>query len=188
MVARCGGDIERLKTASRQLVRQWDGSAQRRLQAAHAGHDLRHRARDRVCQSIWTPFGSAPSYGAQPALAEELKSIHDSIRRRRTPSMGRSLAAKQVLAAIRHHGAGWLPGGMGARALPGHPGRSRDAGKRFGPRRLRSGTGPLLGWLITAVAALFGAPFWFDALQSIVRLKGAGPSPDEKATNRAASS
>jgi hypothetical protein len=46
----------------------------------------------------------------------------------------------------------------------------------------------LLGWLITAVAALFGAPFWFDALQSIIRLKGAGPSPDEKATNRAASS
>ena len=46
---------------------------------------------------------------------------------------------------------------------------------------------PLLGWFITAVAALFGAPFWFDMLQSIIRLKGAGPSPDEKA-NRAASS
>ena len=45
-----------------------------------------------------------------------------------------------------------------------------------------------LGWLITAFAALFGAPFWFDALQSIVRLKGAGPSPAEKADNRAASS
>jgi hypothetical protein len=47
---------------------------------------------------------------------------------------------------------------------------------------------PVLGWFITAVAALFGAPFWFDMLQSIVRLKGAGPSPDEKATNRAAAS
>jgi hypothetical protein len=46
----------------------------------------------------------------------------------------------------------------------------------------------LLGWFITAVAALFGAPFWFDALQSVVRLKGAGPSPAEKATNRAAAS
>jgi hypothetical protein len=44
----------------------------------------------------------------------------------------------------------------------------------------------LLGWLITAVAALFGAPFWFDALQSIVRLKGTGPSPDDKVTGRAA--
>ena len=46
----------------------------------------------------------------------------------------------------------------------------------------------LVGWLITAFATLFGAPFWFDALQSIIRLKGAGPSPDDKATKRAASS
>lgn len=46
----------------------------------------------------------------------------------------------------------------------------------------------VLGWLITAIAALFGAPFWFDTLQSIIRLKGAGPSPAEKATGRAASS
>ncbi len=45
----------------------------------------------------------------------------------------------------------------------------------------------LVGWLITAFATLFGAPFWFDALQSIVRLKGAGPSPDDKTTKRAAS-
>jgi len=44
----------------------------------------------------------------------------------------------------------------------------------------------LLGWFITAVAALFGAPFWFDTLQSIVRLKGTGPSPDDKVTGRAA--
>lgn len=43
-----------------------------------------------------------------------------------------------------------------------------------------------IGWAITAIATLFGAPFWFDALQSFVRLKGAGPSPDEKRTNAAA--
>jgi hypothetical protein len=46
----------------------------------------------------------------------------------------------------------------------------------------------LVGWLITAFATLFGAPFWFDALQSIIRLKGAGPSPEDKTTKRAASS
>ena len=45
----------------------------------------------------------------------------------------------------------------------------------------------LVGWLITAFATLFGAPFWFDALQSVIRLKGAGPSPGDKATKRAAS-
>ena len=42
------------------------------------------------------------------------------------------------------------------------------------------------GWLITAVSALFGAPFWFDTLQSLVRLKGAGPSPEEKDKGTAA--
>jgi hypothetical protein len=44
-----------------------------------------------------------------------------------------------------------------------------------------------VGWLITALAALFGAPFWFDLLQSFVRLKGAGPSPQEKKDGTAAS-
>ncbi|HTR16399.1 MAG TPA: hypothetical protein VMI52_05115 [Acetobacteraceae bacterium] len=44
----------------------------------------------------------------------------------------------------------------------------------------------ILGWLITALASLFGAPFWFDALQRVTRLKGTGPSPDEKADKTAA--
>jgi hypothetical protein len=30
------------------------------------------------------------------------------------------------------------------------------------------------GWLISAVATLFGAPFWFDSLQKFVQLRGAG--------------
>jgi hypothetical protein len=30
----------------------------------------------------------------------------------------------------------------------------------------------IAGWLIVAVATLFGAPFWFDALQRIIRIKG----------------
>jgi hypothetical protein len=32
----------------------------------------------------------------------------------------------------------------------------------------------ILGWLITAAATLFGAPFWFDTLQRFVQLRGAG--------------
>jgi len=36
------------------------------------------------------------------------------------------------------------------------------------------------GWLITAFATLFGAPFWFDALQKITNLRGTGGKPDEK--------
>ncbi len=32
----------------------------------------------------------------------------------------------------------------------------------------------ILGWLIAAGAALFGAPFWFDILQRVVSLRGTG--------------
>ncbi|MCO6427179.1 hypothetical protein [Nitrosomonas communis] len=35
----------------------------------------------------------------------------------------------------------------------------------------------IFGWLITASAALFGAPFWFDLLQHLTRLRGTGPRP-----------
>jgi hypothetical protein len=40
--------------------------------------------------------------------------------------------------------------------------------------------GALLGWLITIFALTFGAPFWFDALNRLVRLRGTGvpASPD----------
>jgi hypothetical protein len=44
----------------------------------------------------------------------------------------------------------------------------------------------LLGWLVTAAATLFGAPFWFDALEKLGRVKGTGPSPAEKPSGTAA--
>lgn len=34
----------------------------------------------------------------------------------------------------------------------------------------------VFGWLIAALATLFGAPFWFDALQKFVNLRGTGSS------------
>ena len=49
-----------------------------------------------------------------------------------------------------------------------------------------NGLETVMGWLITAVATLFGAPFWFDALERGVRLKGAGPSPAEKRSDMGA--
>jgi hypothetical protein len=33
------------------------------------------------------------------------------------------------------------------------------------------------GWVVTASATLFGAPFWFDLLQRLIRLRGTGPKP-----------
>ena len=35
----------------------------------------------------------------------------------------------------------------------------------------------IAGIFVTAVTALFGAPFWFDALQQLVRLRGTGAKP-----------
>jgi hypothetical protein len=38
----------------------------------------------------------------------------------------------------------------------------------------------MLGWLITASASLFGAPFWFDLLKLLVRLRGTGTKPESE--------
>jgi hypothetical protein len=35
------------------------------------------------------------------------------------------------------------------------------------------------GWIVTASTALFGAPFWFDLMQRVVRLRSTGTRPDE---------
>ena len=35
----------------------------------------------------------------------------------------------------------------------------------------------LAGWLISATATIYGAPFWFDMLQKVTRLAGTGPPP-----------
>jgi hypothetical protein len=37
----------------------------------------------------------------------------------------------------------------------------------------------LAGWLLTAIGASFGAPFWFDLLNRFVKLRSGGPRPDE---------
>lgn len=38
----------------------------------------------------------------------------------------------------------------------------------------------LIGFLLTAVAAAQGAPFWFDILKKVVNLRSTGANPDEK--------
>ena len=52
--------------------------------------------------------------------------------------------------------------------------------QRLSELRSLSGLEVLLGWLVTAAATLFGAPFWFDLLERLGRVKGTGPSPTEK--------
>jgi hypothetical protein len=40
-----------------------------------------------------------------------------------------------------------------------------------------SGAWTVIGWLITAIAVSLGAPFWFNALGSLLKLRNTGPKP-----------
>ena len=40
-----------------------------------------------------------------------------------------------------------------------------------------SGLWAVLGWIATALAVSLGAPFWFDTLQKLFNVRGAGPKP-----------
>ena len=40
-----------------------------------------------------------------------------------------------------------------------------------------SGVWLVLGWIATGLAVSLGAPFWFDTLQKLINLRGAGPKP-----------
>lgn len=42
----------------------------------------------------------------------------------------------------------------------------------------------IMGWLVTASASLFGAPFWFDLLKIVVRLRGTGTKPEGEPAQR----
>jgi hypothetical protein len=66
---------------------------------------------------------------------------------------------------------------LGSMGLPiGWGGEAQDYGFTACSARL-------LGWIITAFSTLFGATFWFDALSGLVKLRGVGPSPDDRAQN-----
>lgn len=39
------------------------------------------------------------------------------------------------------------------------------------------GQGALIGWLVTALATMLGAAFWFDLLKRFVNIRATGPSP-----------
>lgn len=45
----------------------------------------------------------------------------------------------------------------------------------------------LLGWILTAIAASLGAPFWFDTLNKFMNVRAAGTSPDEKGADKSKS-
>ncbi len=70
-----------------------------------------------------------------------------------------ALAANQGLPVLQQLPIGWQPGSWDALVHTA-----------------------FVGWLVTASAALFGAPFWFDVLKNLTRLRtGAAKSPAAKA-------
>lgn len=123
----------------------------------------------------------------QPALADKLKS--PSLPSPATPKNADDAiqSGEVTLSVIAKMAEDGLPVGW----PPGHFFEIRDDQGQWRALWVASPSilsRSILGWFITAIAALFGAPFWFDMLQSIIRLKGSGSSPDEKANHRAASS
>ena len=42
----------------------------------------------------------------------------------------------------------------------------------------------IAGWILTAIAASLGAPFWFDTLNKFMNVRAAGTSPTEKGSDK----
>jgi hypothetical protein len=45
----------------------------------------------------------------------------------------------------------------------------------------------IVGWILTAIAASLGAPFWFDILNKFMNIRAAGTSPTEKGSDKSKS-
>lgn len=45
-----------------------------------------------------------------------------------------------------------------------------------------------IGWLLTALAGIFGAPFWFDAISKLFAIRGTGKKPEESTATSTTSS
>jgi hypothetical protein len=185
MVTRCGGDINRLKND----LANWFDNGMDRL----SGKFKRRTQWMTFLIALLTAFAVnldtlrvGTLLWGEPALAEKLKNAQFPASDPKTVdeaiTNGEQVFAAMSALAQEGFPVGWAPGHfLDIQDNQGHWTALWVAPPSVSYR-------PLLGWFITAVAALFGAPFWFDMLQSVVRLKGAGPSPDEKATDRAASS
>jgi hypothetical protein len=186
LVMRCGGDVSRLKND----LANWFDNGMDRL----SGKFKRRTQWMTFVIALITAFvvnldtiRIGTLLWEQPALAEKLRLA--SIKPPSDPTtVDQAVATGEeaiaVIDKMTQDGlpVGWAPGHfLDIQDNPGHWEALWVAPPSLWYRSV-------LGWFITAVAALFGAPFWFDALQSVVRLKGAGPSPEEKANNRAASS
>ncbi|UDQ90080.1 hypothetical protein LJE71_03445 [Xanthobacter autotrophicus] len=73
------------------------------------------------------------------------------------------------------------PAGAGAAASGSTAPTHCVSWERLGRGDLRlSDALTVFGWIFTAVAISFGAPFWFQLLNQLVNMRAAGPKPDTK--------
>ncbi len=121
----------------------------------------------RIAEALWS----------QPSLTATLAKVTDQ---------SKMPTADEALRSLEEN----LPVGWPAKFLiktDASGNRQRENGRvQYGDFHFGAFVAAMAGWLITAIAALFGAPFWFDALQKVTRLKGAAASPDEKKAKQAA--
>jgi hypothetical protein len=73
---------------------------------------------------------------------------------------------------------GWKGGPVDKKACEdARPTFDISPGKIWDRLGTASGLWILLGWIITALAVSFGAPFWFSALEQLLKLRNTGPKP-----------
>ena len=69
------------------------------------------------------------------------------------------------------------------RVWPGLLTRRTDTLGEWGSQWLLTLRYHFWGWLLTALAASLGAPFWFDMLNKVISIRSAGKAPEEKPKN-----
>jgi hypothetical protein len=184
IISRCKGDVDKIKT---ELAAWFDAGMDR------VGGGFKRRtqvltffiALDFALLVNLDTIRIATVLWEEPAIAQKLKDVVPPTLSPKTNEEAIQYAntAISLVASMAQNGipAGWPPGHvLGV--------KNGDKWDWFWSAPNSNLAWSILGWFITATAAIFGAPFWFDTLQSIVRLKGSGPSPAERANHQAASS
>jgi hypothetical protein len=100
----------------------------------------------------------------------------DEVKLTLTPSLLKQFDTVQKKVADLTIPVGWVRDGTVAERRNGQviPG-FREFGNQLGLLRQHG-----LGWLLTALAATLGAPFWFDMLNRVISIRATGKPPEEE--------
>ena len=172
-LSQVGGDLDKLRAA----IETWFDSAMDRLSGQYK----------RFTQVLSAVLGLTLAIGfnvdavnvagtlyAEPTLRSTVEAAAErQAKTQPVPPSGDSIgqAAKSFASTEKALGA-VQPVGWAGYSLPPNPFK-----QHVSRHQILGGLLQLLGWVITAIAGLLGAPFWFDALQGLVNVRNAGPKP-----------